>query len=406
MAGFPSNKTRGITKQRRDVDMRRRSASPDVEPFTTFILGAGFSKCAGLPLQDEFAALLLSEEFDTELDKVITDALQEFLKVGFGWNKGHPLPALEDMFTCIDLAAGSGHNLGIRKYTPKVLRAIRRLAIHRIFSVLDRRFSYSSDIETLLRNFCPSESPDCAFVVLNWDIVLEKHIQPVLPMAPIDYRCFSFDWNTRQATSIGHGIPICKMHGSSNWVYCDNCKSLFFDLDQKLPLQTKAGLIKADFRLLDERFTNSKFDEALGIPPEARSCRFCGFPVSSHIATFSYIKSFRTHAYPSVWYHAERLLADSSHWIFIGYSLPEADFELKQVLISASLRMQHRRAKAKKVIDVIVLNDLRTPKKYEAFLGADNFRCFQGGIPDYLHSGQGQDGTTALSLAGQTCQLR
>jgi hypothetical protein len=203
-------------------------------------------------------------------------------------------------------------------------------------------------------------------------------------MVPIDYRCYCFDWNTRQASSMGQGIPICKMHGSSNWVYCDNCKSLFFDLEQKLPLRTKAGLIKADFRLLDERFSDRKFDDALGIPPEARNCRFCEFPVSSHIATFSYRKSFRTHAYPSVWYHAERLLGDSNHWIFIGYSLPEADFELKQVLKSASLRMQHQRTKAKKAIDVIVLSDLGTQNKYERFFGADNVRCFQAGIPDYL----------------------
>ncbi|MGH9377411.1 MAG: hypothetical protein ACRD1I_01305 [Terriglobia bacterium] len=364
--------------------MRQRSASPPLEPFTTFILGAGFSKCADLPLQGEFSTLLLSEEFETELDKTITKALQGFLKVAFGWERGRALPALEDVFTCIDLAAGSGHNLGIRKYTPKYLRAIRRMAVHRIFSVLDRSFSYSSDIEALLREFCPSEDSRCAFVVLNWDIVLEKHIRRVAPTAAIDYRCFCFDWNACQPSPIGHGVPICKIHGSSNWVYCDNCKSLFFDLEQKLPLQTKAGLIKADFRLLDSRFSNARFDATLGIAAEARNCKFCGFPVSSHIATFSYTKSFRTHAYASVWYHAERLLADSTHWVFIGYSLPEADFELKQILKSASLRMQHQRTKAKKTIDVIVLDDHRTQEKYEAFFGADTVRCFQAGLPGYL----------------------
>jgi hypothetical protein len=335
-------------------------------------------------VQNEFSALLLSEEFDSNLDKTITGALEEFLRIAFGWQKGRSLPALEDIFTCIDLSAGTGHNLGIRKYTPKVLRAIRRMAIYRIFSVLDRRFSYSPDIETLLAESCRREDPRCAFVVLNWDIVLENHIRRALPIVPIDYRCFCFDWNTLQATSIGIGIPICKMHGSSNWVYCDNCKSLFFDLEQKLPLQSKAGLIKSDFRLFDEQFSDRKFDDSLGISHDARNCRFCQFPVSSHIATFSFRKSFRTHAYPSIWYQAERLLADSTRWVFIGYSLPEADFELKQVLKSASLRMQHRRTKCKKEIDVIVLNDLVTQEKYSRFFGADNIRCFQGGIPDFL----------------------
>jgi hypothetical protein len=80
------------------------------------------------------------------------------------------LPALEDIFTCIDLAAGTGHDLGVRKYTPKVLRAIRRMAIYRIFSVLDRRFSYSPEIESLLSECCPHERPCYAFVVLQEEL--------------------------------------------------------------------------------------------------------------------------------------------------------------------------------------------------------------------------------------------
>jgi hypothetical protein len=368
----------------RDIVMASHASSARAEPFTTFILGAGFSKCAELPLQDEFSPLLVSEEFTSDLDAAITKALTEFLRIAFGWKQGRALPGLEDMFTCIDLAAGTGHTLGIRKYTPKVLRAIRRMAIHRIFSVLDRRFSYSSDIDLLLEHICRGENPSCAFVVLNWGIALEKHIRRILPTAQIDYRCYCFDWNSHEAAAIGRGVPICKMHGSSNWVYCENCKSLFFDLEQKLPLRMMAGLVKADFRLVDEQFTNKKFDNALGISPEGRNCKFCGFPVSSHIATFSYRKSFRTHAYPYVWYHAERLLSDSSRWVFVGYSLPEADFEMKQVLKSASLRMQHRRTKAKKVIEVIVLNDLKTQAKYERFFGADQVTCFQGGISEYI----------------------
>jgi len=318
------------------------------------------------------------------LDETITEALKEFLKVAFGWKEGRELPALEDIFTCIDLSAGTGHTLGIQKYTPKVLRALRRMAIYRIFSILDRRFSYSRDIDTLLRSYCGGGQGSCAFIALNWDIVLEKHLSRLAPAIPIDYGCFCFDWNTGAAAPLLAGLPVCKMHGSSNWVYCENCKSLFFDLHQKLSLNSKAGLIKSDFRLFDERFRNKRFDAALGIPSRDRECRFCRYPVSSHIATFSYRKSFRTHAYPSVWYRAERLLSDSDRWVFIGYSLPEADYELKQVLKAASLRMQHRRTGRIKVVDVVMLNDTATQTKFERFFGADNVHCFQGGLAEYV----------------------
>jgi hypothetical protein len=54
---------------------------------------------------------MLSEDFDTDIDLVITQTLEQFLQIVFGWRKGYELPQLEDIFTCIDLSAGTGHNL-------------------------------------------------------------------------------------------------------------------------------------------------------------------------------------------------------------------------------------------------------------------------------------------------------
>jgi hypothetical protein len=82
----------------------------------------------------------------------------------------------------------------------------------------------------------------------------------------------------------------------------------------------------------------------------------------------------------------ERLLAEAGRWIFIGYSLPGADFELKQVLKAANLRMLDRRGKTKKSIEVIVLNDLPTQQNFERFFGVDQVKCFQGGLPEYIAS--------------------
>jgi hypothetical protein len=85
---------------------------------TAFILGAGFSKCASLPVQAEFSDLLLSSVFSTKLDKQITKVLSTFLRDVFQWRANCPMPELEDIFTCIDLSANTGHQLGLN-YTPK-----------------------------------------------------------------------------------------------------------------------------------------------------------------------------------------------------------------------------------------------------------------------------------------------
>ena len=92
------------------------------------ILGAGFSRCADLPLAGEVSNFIFSDKFNSPLDKRITAAIEEFLKGTFYWKNGDPIPSLEDIFTMIDLSANTGHNLG-RKFTPKLLRAIRRFLI-------------------------------------------------------------------------------------------------------------------------------------------------------------------------------------------------------------------------------------------------------------------------------------
>lgn len=354
---------------------------------TTFILGAGFSKCSGLPIQSEFSSLLLADEFSSGLDLAITRIIKRFVKDVFGWREGHPLPALEDIFTCVDLSAGTGHHLGI-KYTPKLLRAIRRMAIYRIFSVLDRRSHISKDITSLLQHATRrGHVAPPAFVVLNWDIVLEKHLQELSRPISIDYACDAADWNGLDRKS-GKGrkplkVPICKMHGSSNWVYCENCSALYFDVSTKLSLRSKVGLIKSDFRLFDQSLADRKFDQMLGILPVDRQCRRCKNMVSSHIATFSYRKSFRTHAYSAIWHRAGEILADSDHWVFIGYSLPKADFELKHLLKSAQLRFAHLPNEAAKQIDVVVLGDAAR-QEYENYFGPGKFQYFSGGLKEYV----------------------
>lgn len=345
-----------------------------------FVLGAGFSHCADLPVQEEFSSLLISEQFNTEIDGVITKAIKMFLKQVFGWKQVNDMPSLEDIFTIIDLTASSGHHLMVN-YTPKRLRALRRMLIYRIFQAIDLRFNPSEDIDKLLRIH---ENQDCSFVVMNWDIVLEKHLRQIDNQAKIDYMTPSYDWNNYTGLQSDGGTRICKMHGSSNWVYCENCKSLFYHLDEKLSLHKKVGLIKSDFRLFDNKFRGKLFDESLGINPDDKKCKICTNSVASHIATFSYRKSFRTAAYPAIWSSAENLLANSTKWVFIGYSLPEADFEFKHLIKSAQLRL--RPIRVKRDIDVVINSNPDTKRKFEKFFGVDNVNIIKGGLSAYVSS--------------------
>ncbi len=119
------------------------------ESTTTFILGAGFSNCSGLPTQEKLSELLLSDKSDDQIDIMTTQIIKDFLTRVFGWQERKELPSLEDIFTCIDLSASTGHNLGFY-YAPKHLRSLRRMLIYRTFSGLNVHFEYSEDIRKLL----------------------------------------------------------------------------------------------------------------------------------------------------------------------------------------------------------------------------------------------------------------
>jgi hypothetical protein len=350
------------------------------------ILGTGFSKCAGLPLQGQFSERLLAPEFSSEIDRAITRVLANFIKDVFGWTEGSTWPTLEDIFTCIDLSASSGHHLGI-KYTPKLLRAIRRMAIYRIFSALDEQFEYSEEIRGLLDHCLDGRRTLSGIVVLNWDIVLEKHFSRLTPPIGIDYCCDASDWNSQapgwDEPPRTRKVQVFKVHGSSNWVYCENCSAIFYDLNEKLSLRSKVGLIKHDFRLFDTKFTGKTFNHYLGINPEDRKCSRCKNMVSSHIATFSYRKSFRTHAFAQIWHRAAEALLKANRWIFVGYSLPKADFELKHMLKIAELRFVHIATMPKRQIEVVTKGeDARS--EYEGFFGTDRLRYFGCQLKGYV----------------------
>lgn len=343
----------------------------------TFILGAGFSKCADLPVQAEFSPLLTSDQFDSPFDREITANIKEFLKSVFGWQEKREIPLLEDVFTFIDLSQTNDHYLGCR-YSPAMLAALRKMLIYRIFQILDNQFSICQEILDLLAHY---QHHTCSFIVMNWDIVLEKHLLQLNESTYINYITPSYDWHSQRSGNPGHGLKVCKMHGSSNWVYCENCKALFYQLDKKLSLHKKVGLVKEDFRLFNEDFAHKHFSYTNLKRPDDNACHQCHTILSSHIATFSYRKSFRTAAYSAIWHEAENLLADADKWIFVGYSLPEADFELKHLIKSAQLRVSDPRPKE---IEAVLYEDEYASSKFRRFFGDENVKVYENGLTEYI----------------------
>ena len=108
--------------------------------------------------------------------------------------------------------------------------------------------------------------------------------------------------------------------------------------------------------------------------------------MGARIATFTYRKDIQE--YRAVWEVARPSLQLADKWLFVGYSMPEADVEVRHLLKSTQLA---RRDLAKLSIDVVLKKDdeaanedCEAAKQYKRFFGLPHDRVFQDGIEEWV----------------------
>ena len=238
----------------------------------------------------------------------------------------------------------------------------------------------SDDITKLLDRLLAGYSH--SFIVLNWDIVLERHLQSLPWPHGFEYGVAEIPWDGRYGSS-ALLTEIIKVHGSANWVYCDNCRQVYFDPDSKLSLDVNAGLLDDDFLLFDKKWPMNEIERlTLG----NRNCLSCGSPLGPHIATFSYRKSFRSNAFARSWATAEERLSAANRWLFIGYSLPQADYEFVHLLKTAGLKLARLDRRPIKM-HVVVKDDVKAEERYRQIFGSAIELVEQRGLEEYLPTG-------------------
>jgi hypothetical protein len=357
----------------------RKNDKGGIVPQTsvTTILGAGFSCEAGLPKTTDIVTSFLhaqNQDIPPEIDEEISHQLAEFWKYVFGYTGGDSPPSLEDHFTVLDLAANTGRNLG-PNYPPKKLRAIRRLSIHRIFQILDRTYKDSAAISKLLRTLY--ERAELSVVSTNWDVVVEKHLRDM--GLPFSYELAVESLEPASAAP-RTGVPFLRLHGAANWIYCDSCRRLYVGEPNngKTALHGRIYLEASDFNELCP--ANSDVQKAFSGMPEPELCRHCSNRLGARIATFSYRKEVSIPQFQFVWQSAFSALRDSSEWVFIGYSLPEADFEFRHLLKAAEKAAPGGAAKK---IKVVLKDDRQAELRFRRFFGLGDGHINQRGLSDY-----------------------
>ncbi|MGD0571357.1 MAG: hypothetical protein ABSA78_23420 [Candidatus Sulfotelmatobacter sp.] len=312
-------------------------------------------------MQSEFTEQILAARyFGKGPSRTMVRHLDRFIQDVFHFSKeSDEWPELEDIFTFVDMSANTGHHLG-SKYSPKQLRQIRRELLARTVRMLHQRFESAKKKKAperkKLTSFLKSlRADESSFVSLNWDTSLERTLLETNPQMRFSYgssireACFSAHGQIElPRTEPNHELQIAKMHGSANWLYCDNCRRVFWFP----PAET--------LRIADQ---------IVGRRGDPSKCCFCDVELGTRIATFSYRKALDFSMFQRSWSLAESKLRSSKRWVFIGYSLPAADFEFKYLL----KRVELARSEQPEIVAVTGGTDKaaigRTLRNYQGLFG-------------------------------------
>jgi hypothetical protein len=327
----------------------------------TLFLGSGFSAGLGLPTTAAVRKGLLDtcgSTPDEQLqEEFVTKVIGAFWRDVFGWDGCATHPSLEDHFTALDFAANTGHCLG-RNYNAKMLRAIRRMAIHRVFELVRKDATRDADVDQFFQEL--AAAADVTIVTTNWDLVVERCLNRLRIHSNHGTGLYQESGTPLESGPSRDAVMILKLHGSLHFGYCDCCRALVNI--QGLYGDLKLYLDPDDMRLFP-LFDGDKI--AATLPPEyLRTCFTCGRPWSGgRLATFSYRKDLAPAFLQKTWDEVFHRLRIADRWLITGYSLPEADIEVRQLLKTAQLAGEPH-----KPIDVVTLRD-DAKQRYQEFFG-------------------------------------
>ncbi len=348
---------------------------------TVYILGAGFSIDAGAPSQEKLVEKIFEihtsnpNTFKSGTVDRFKDFLTNTLDIPEALQSKIPF---EDIFTPLDkclLENLSFRNLSI--YQVKKTRDLIYYLIGRTLQhiLLNSDKGYIDRFATFLVDECQKRKgnnypnlDNVSVITTNWDILLDTSIQTQIDArhylnAVVDYCCYissyqKDDNRVKPGLEVlgrgGFNVKLIKLHGSLNWLQCPRCQRVYVDIDDKIAINQFTNPINC--RHCDENFKKQTSHK-----------------LTSNIIMPTFLKNLSNPQYKLIWQNAGVELSEANKIIFIGYSLPQADFEMRQLLS----RMVRKDAE---IAVVGYSNDPKTDKnfqelenRYKVFFG-DRFK--------------------------------
>ncbi|MCL2410115.1 MAG: hypothetical protein FWC97_00590 [Treponema sp.] len=321
---------------------------------------------------------------------------------------------MEDLFTLFDkVILGREH---FRGYTTEMINEKQEALKKCIIFLLAYKSAKISEINNICSRFAKlifnkrinsSYNDDLLTIItMNWDSILEKEIYRLcreynnagskIKIYPdlcfYDY-CFNKSDKRIISTHIkakkNKNIKFLKLHGSINWLVCPNCKRIYVDYDEDI------AIYELCYELSTERLCPECIKEFIKDNDVPR--------MNSILITPTFIKDLNILQLKNIWHNALIDISEASKIIIIGYSFPEADFEMRYllkkainqkteievILHSSDNPLEYRKTLVSKKLsnDEIekIINKLDLPeKRYHSFFNKDKISISYFGIEGYI----------------------
>ena len=324
-----------------------------------FVLGAGFSKAAGLPLAAELTEMLIKDAIHADADEK-NEWISGFIE-RLQWVKGDSTSPVnvEELFHFAALEVerwkmqqqlclvGRTFGPGTPYNFAKTVECMMTSLMESLPRVIWRQQQRDEcDLEPIKR-FARSLQPGDVVVSFNYDTLVER---------ALDYSGMAWNHGLKDAEETSNALTVLKLHGSIDWLLLERGKGnserltlLFSKTDTNVdeheaPLPNEPEYLWELWRINQAQDVVAEMDRQDGMS------RYVSFPGMTTLGGHKPLANLPGSA--QIWCAAERAIFNAEEMYVVGFSLAPFD-AMTRMLFGAVMKERHNQKKLPSVLRLI-----------------------------------------------------